>query len=103
MDVPFPVDVQEFSGDDRISFSKLDNKFIAVHDDGTEFEFDADLKRWHTIDEEDLDLDDSHEYGGSGNNASIADETTSRKRKNGTNMSSQVCANVHAITRVAED
>ncbi|ORY66357.1 uncharacterized protein BCR38DRAFT_429988 [Pseudomassariella vexata] len=49
----FPIDPQEFDSDERISFSKLDNKFIAVQDDGTEFEFDAQLKRWiPTLDEE---------------------------------------------------
>lgn len=64
MDVPFPTDVQEFDSDDRISFSKLDNKFIAVHDDGTEFEFDPELKRWAAIEEDpaDDDLDELREF-----------------------------------------
>lgn len=64
MDVPFPTDVQEFDSDDRISFSKLDNKFIAVHDDGTEFEFDPELKRWTAIEQEaiDDDLDELREF-----------------------------------------
>ncbi|KAL6886578.1 hypothetical protein HDV57DRAFT_515680 [Trichoderma longibrachiatum] len=66
MDVPFPTDVREFDSDERISFSKLDNKFIAVHDDGTEFEFDAELKKWVPTEEEPLDedLDDLREYSG---------------------------------------
>lgn len=43
----FPTDPAEFENDDRISFSRLDNKYIAVQEsDGTEFEFDAQLKRW---------------------------------------------------------
>ncbi|KAH8675844.1 hypothetical protein BX600DRAFT_546586 [Xylariales sp. PMI_506] len=51
----FPTDPSEFDSDDRISFSKLDNKFIAVQDDGTEFEFDRELKRWiPALDEEEL-------------------------------------------------
>ena len=29
----FPVNPDEFDSDDRISFSKLDNKYIAVQDD----------------------------------------------------------------------
>jgi len=42
-----PVDPSQFGHDERISFSKLDNKFIAVvGDDGDEFEFDASRKRW---------------------------------------------------------
>lgn len=49
---PFPTNPEEFDGDDRISFSKLDNKFVLVQDDGTEFEFDDALKRWvSTVDE----------------------------------------------------
>lgn len=43
----FPTDPSEFDKDHRISFSRLDNKYIAVQEsDGTEFEFDAQLKRW---------------------------------------------------------
>lgn len=55
MDAPFPTDVQEFDGDERISFSKLDSKFIAVRDDGAEFEFDADRREWQLLDEQTLD------------------------------------------------
>ncbi|OAA82149.1 Nucleotide-binding, alpha-beta plait [Akanthomyces lecanii RCEF 1005] len=55
MDAPFPTDVQEFDGDDRISFSKLDSKFIAVRDDGAEFEFDADRRVWQPLDDQTLD------------------------------------------------
>jgi HIV Tat-specific factor 1 len=42
----FPLDPAEFGGDDRISYSKLDNKFLLVQDDGAEFEFDDAIKRW---------------------------------------------------------
>lgn len=50
----FPTDPAEFENDDRISFSKLDNKYIAVQEsDGTEFEFDAQLKRWIPLADED--------------------------------------------------
>lgn len=54
---PFPTDVQEFDADDRISFSKLDNKFIAVHEDGEEYEFDADNKRWILPDDQDFEAE----------------------------------------------
>ncbi|KAK4185514.1 putative nuclear mrna splicing factor-associated protein [Podospora australis] len=40
--------------DERISYSKLDNKYIAVQEDGTEFEFDEGLKRWIPIIDEAL-------------------------------------------------
>lgn len=81
MDLPFPTDVQEFDSDERISFSKLDNKFIAVHDDGTEFEFDAAQKKWVPAEEEPLedDLDDLREYSGT----PADDDASNKKRKQG--------------------
>lgn len=82
----FPTDVQEFDADDRISFSKLDNKFIAVHDDGSEFEFDADSKLWAPVD--DLD-DNAHEYGGERSSTTPVDDAASRKRKNGSDQVSK--------------
>ncbi|EFX02483.1 nuclear mRNA splicing factor-associated protein [Grosmannia clavigera kw1407] len=50
----FPTDVSKFNEDERISFSKLDGKYIAVQEDGNEFEFDQALKRWipHADDDE---------------------------------------------------
>ncbi|KAL8694345.1 MAG: hypothetical protein Q9218_000982 [Villophora microphyllina] len=42
----FPTGPEDFDADDRISFSKLDNKFVLEADDGQEFEFDNALKRW---------------------------------------------------------
>ncbi|KAK7398721.1 hypothetical protein QQX98_011899 [Neonectria punicea] len=84
MDSIFPTDIREFDSDERISFSKLDNKFIAVHDDGTEYEFDANLKRWVPAADEDLkpDAPDSHEQLGEGA-AYATEDGGSRKRKNG--------------------
>lgn len=76
MDVPLPTDEQDFGTDERISFSKLDNKFIAVQDDGTELEFDAELKQWVPAA---LDDDDVLEYGGE---AAVSD----LKRKNGSEV-----------------
>ncbi|KAJ6120528.1 nuclear mRNA splicing factor-associated protein [Penicillium sp. IBT 18751x] len=49
----FPTDPNEFDSDLRISFSKLDNKFILETEDGQEFEWDSAIKRWvHQVDEE---------------------------------------------------
>lgn len=42
----YPTNLEDFDADDRISFSKLDNKFILEADDGQEFKFDDALKRW---------------------------------------------------------
>ena len=50
----FPTDPGDFDKDERISFSRLDNKYIAVQDDGTEYEFDAGLRRWIPVIDEDL-------------------------------------------------
>lgn len=42
----FPTDPADFDSDPRISFSKLDDKFILETEDGQEFAFDTALKRW---------------------------------------------------------
>ena len=42
----FPKEVEEFDADPRVSFSKLDSKYILETDDGQEYEFDEKLKRW---------------------------------------------------------
>ncbi|PCG89408.1 Nucleotide-binding, alpha-beta plait [Penicillium occitanis (nom. inval.)] len=48
----FPTDPADFDSDPRISFSKLDNKFILETEDGQEYEYDSALKRWvQTIDD----------------------------------------------------
>lgn len=50
----FPTDPALFNTDHRISWSRADNKYIAVQEsDGTEFEFDAQLKRWVPLADED--------------------------------------------------
>lgn len=42
----FPQTPEEFDADPRVSFSKLDNKFILEIDEEHEFEYDDALKRW---------------------------------------------------------
>ncbi len=42
----FPQNPEEFDADPRISYAKLDSKFILETDNGEEFEFDDGLKRW---------------------------------------------------------
>ena len=42
----FPTDPADFDNDPRISFSKLDDKFILETEDGQEYEYDAVLRRW---------------------------------------------------------
>ncbi|KAI1434589.1 hypothetical protein GGR50DRAFT_661631 [Xylaria sp. CBS 124048] len=80
--LPFPTDPREFESDDRISFSRLDNKYIGVLDDGSEFEWDAQLKRWIPSVDEELLAQQQLAYG---IGASDDNDTNQpgKKRKNG--------------------
>ena len=42
----FPRSPSAFDADERISFSKVDEKFILETAEGTEFEWDNALRRW---------------------------------------------------------
>jgi len=42
----FPTVIERFGDDPRISWSRLDNKWVLESDDGAEFHFDDALKRW---------------------------------------------------------
>lgn len=44
--VVFPREPDDFENDPRVSYSKLDKKYILEDDDGTEWEFDDVAKRW---------------------------------------------------------
>ena len=46
---PFPQVPEEFEVDDRVSYSKLSNKFILEAEDGQEYEYDDSLKRWVAV------------------------------------------------------
>ncbi|KAI1640349.1 hypothetical protein F4809DRAFT_482656 [Biscogniauxia mediterranea] len=87
----FPTDPQEFDADERISYSKLDNKFIAVHDDGTEFEWDAQLKRWIPALDEELLAQQQSAYGASldGSDDSNSHQNKKRKKDNQGNSSEE--------------
>ncbi|KAI1143401.1 hypothetical protein F5Y05DRAFT_151856 [Hypoxylon sp. FL0543] len=78
----FPTDPQEFEQDERISFSKLDNKYIAVQDDGSEFEWDAQLRRWIPVVDEELLAQQQSAYGGSAP-ADDSNDVPNKKRKKG--------------------
>ncbi|KAI0200215.1 hypothetical protein F4808DRAFT_172561 [Astrocystis sublimbata] len=82
--LPFPTDPGEFRNDDRISFSREDNTYIGVLGDGSEFEWDRQLKRWIPISiDQDLLAQQQSAYGGA--SASSTDDhnsnTSDRKRK----------------------
>lgn len=42
----FPQDPAEFDSDPRVSFSKLEDRFILEAEDGQEYTYDTVLKRW---------------------------------------------------------
>jgi len=44
--VVFPAEIEDFERDPRVSFSKLDRKWILEDDDNSEWEYDESLKRW---------------------------------------------------------
>ncbi|KAI1113674.1 hypothetical protein F5Y14DRAFT_207757 [Nemania sp. NC0429] len=84
--LPFPTNPEEFDSEDRISFSRLDNKFIGVLDNGSEFEWDAQLRRWIPIIDEKLLLEQQKAYGASddsNNNENSSGGGSNKKRKNG--------------------
>jgi HIV Tat-specific factor 1 len=78
---PFPTNPEEFDSDDRISFSKLDQKFLLVQDDGTEFEFDDALKRWVPILDEALLEEQQKAYRVSGVDENEPVDAMKKKRK----------------------
>jgi HIV Tat-specific factor 1 len=87
----FPTKIEDFGSDDRISFSRLDGKYVAVHDDGTEFEFDVELQKWIPTDDEPLDLRDSRtELAGAESDDSRRGGYSSRKRKDAPSNGNEV-------------
>lgn len=77
----FPNNPEDFDADDRISFSKLDNKFVLVQEDGTEFEFDDALKRWVSTVDEALLEEQQKAYRVSGVDENEPVEAIKKKRK----------------------
>jgi len=77
----FPSDPLKFDSDDRISFSKLDNKYILVQDDGTEFEFDNALARWIPVIDEALLEEQGAAYRVPGVDENEEVDAKKRKRK----------------------
>jgi HIV Tat-specific factor 1 len=77
----FPTDPSEFDADDRISFSKLDNKFLLVVSDGTEYEFDDAIKRWIPVVDEALLEEQQRAYQVAGVDESEPVDALKRKRK----------------------
>lgn len=72
---PLPTNPEEFTSDDRISFSKVDSKFVAIQETGEEFEFDHNLGRWVPL------VDDEEFENWQAAYAADNSKTTSNKRK----------------------
>lgn len=77
----FPVDPQVFDSDERISFSKPDQKFLLVADDGSEYEFDDALRRWIPILDDELAQQQQAAYKVQGVDEEETVEAMRRKRK----------------------
>lgn len=77
----FPTNPEDFDADERISFSKLDNKFVLVQEDGAEFEFDEAIKRWIPVVDEALLEEQQKAYRVSGVDETEPVEAMKRKRK----------------------
>jgi HIV Tat-specific factor 1 len=83
---------EEFANDERISFSLVSKTHIAVHDDGSEYEWQPDQKRWIPHEEEHDDEDYPGETLGDYGAGSEYD-AQSRKRKSGPTDEAEVsCA-----------
>ncbi|TVY42067.1 Splicing factor U2AF-associated protein [Lachnellula subtilissima] len=77
----FPTNPSEFDSDDRISFSKLDAKFLLVQDDGAEYEFDDAIHRWIPVLDEALAEEQQKAYRVSGVDENEPVEAMKKKRK----------------------
>ncbi|TVY56063.1 Splicing factor U2AF-associated protein [Lachnellula suecica] len=77
----FPTDPSEFDSDERISFSKLDKKFLLVQEDGTEFEFDDAIRRWRPVLDDALLEEQQKAYMVSGVDENEPVEAMKKKRK----------------------
>ncbi|EXJ82145.1 hypothetical protein A1O1_08214 [Capronia coronata CBS 617.96] len=80
----FPQSPSSFDADPRVSFSKLDNKFILETEEG-EFEWDIALKRWIPVLDQSLLEQQSEIYKvpGVDENAAQARDKKKRKHANG--------------------
>lgn len=77
----FPTDPQDFDADDRISFSRVDRKFLLVQEDGTEYEYDDALKRWVASVDEALLEQQRRAYMVEGVDENVPVEAGRKKRK----------------------
>jgi len=81
----FPTNPEDFDSDDRISFSQLDNKFLLVHENGTEYEFNEGKNgaegRWIAVLDEELMEQQQRAYAVQGVDENEPVDAMRRKRK----------------------
>ncbi|EPS40750.1 hypothetical protein H072_5414 [Dactylellina haptotyla CBS 200.50] len=59
----FPVTMEGLNEDDRVSFSRISQKYTLEQEDGTEYEFDEKLKRWYEVLDDSLAEEQAKAYG----------------------------------------
>ncbi|KAL0261034.1 hypothetical protein SLS55_004726 [Diplodia seriata] len=79
----FPKTREEFDADDRVSWSKADNKFILEETNGNEWEFDDRLKRWvPTVDKDLLEQQGkAYQVAGVDESEDVSEKFKAKKRK----------------------
>ncbi|KAI1263083.1 hypothetical protein F5Y18DRAFT_396001 [Xylariaceae sp. FL1019] len=81
---PLPSDPQDFASDDRISFSRTDNKYVAVtgkFPDTSEFEWNDAIRRWMPhVDEEVLAQQVANQQSAYGGPASASEDGNNTNR-----------------------
>ncbi|OJD37763.1 nuclear mrna splicing factor-associated protein [Diplodia corticola] len=79
----FPRNREDFDADERISWSKPDNKFILEEANGNEWEFDDRLKRWvPTVDKDLLEQQGkAYQVAGVDESEDVSEQIKAKKRK----------------------
>jgi HIV Tat-specific factor 1 len=98
----FPIDPAEFDADDRISYSKLDNKFLLVQEDGAEFEFDDAIRRWIPVVDEALLEEQQRAYAVQGIDENEPVEAQRKKRKKEYVNGEDVCYSIPLLCLLAK-
>ncbi|EWC48350.1 hypothetical protein DRE_02119 [Drechslerella stenobrocha 248] len=80
----FPITLDGLLQDDRVSFSKISNRYSLEQEDGTEYEFDDKLKRWYEVLDDSLAEEQAKAYGGPEPDVApgAATASSNKKRKN---------------------
>ncbi|GME23137.1 Nuclear mRNA splicing factor-associated [Neofusicoccum parvum] len=80
---PFPTSVEEFDADPRIAFSRSDDKWILEEDNGNEWHYDLELKRWvQPVDQDLLEKQrEAYKVPGVDESEETSEQKVAKKRK----------------------